>query len=108
MSKPKYHVFICGQTRPEDHPRGSCGASGAGAVFQAFAMQLTSKKLLDSTVLTQSSCLGPCHLGANVLIYPEGIMYSSIKPEDVDVIIEQHFIKGEPVVEKFAPADVWS
>lgn len=108
MPKPKYHVFICGQTRPEDHPRGSCGASGAGAVFQSFANLVTSRKLFNEVALTQSSCLGPCHMGTNVLVYPEGLMYVSVNPDDAEDIVDQHFVNGNPLADKLAPADVWS
>lgn len=107
MAKPEKHVFICGQSRPEGHPKGSCGTAGAGAVFQSFGAALTRGKLLEKIALTQSGCLGPCHLGANVLVYPDGVMYSAVKPEDVATIVEQHLVNGHPVSEKLAPAEVW-
>ncbi|MCG8608994.1 MAG: (2Fe-2S) ferredoxin domain-containing protein [Pseudomonadales bacterium] len=108
MSKPVKHVFVCGQQRPDGHPRGSCGAVGASSVAQSFAAVLTARNLFSSIALTNSGCLGPCHLGANVLVYPEGILYSEVKPEDVETIVEQHLIQGQPVTAKLAPAEVWS
>lgn len=107
MSRPEKHVFVCGQTRPEDHPKGSCGTLGAGPVFQAFSAAITAGKLFNKIALTQAGCFGPCHLGANVLIYPDGVLYSQVKPEDVAVIVDQHLLNGEPVKEKLAPAEVW-
>ena len=107
MPKPLHHIFVCGQSRPEGHPRGSCGTSGAGNVFQSFGSGLTVNKLLDKVALTQAGCLGPCHLGANVLVYPEGIMYTQVTAEDVSTIIDQHLINGKPVIEKIAPTEVW-
>ena len=107
MPKPAYHLFVCAQARPAGHPRGSCGANGANNVFQAFATQLTSKNLLGKIALTQTGCLGPCQTGSNVLVYPEGIMYSQVSVEDVSKIVDQHLINGDPVSEKFAPAEVW-
>jgi (2Fe-2S) ferredoxin len=38
--------------------------------------------------LTNTGCLGPCHLGPSVLVYPEGIMYTGVKLEDVGTIID--------------------
>lgn len=107
MPKPLQHIFVCEQSRQEGHPRGSCGASGAASVFQAFGSALSRGKLLDKIALTQAGCLGPCQLGVNVLIYPEGVMYSEVKPEDVANIVQQHLVNGNPVTEKLAPAEVW-
>ena len=36
MPKPIKHVFICTQTRPPNHPRGSCALNGSNAIFQEF------------------------------------------------------------------------
>ncbi len=107
MPKPKHHVFVCGQSRQPGHPRGSCGISGAAELFQEFMKQITVNKLGEQVALTQTGCLGPCHVGANVLVYPEGIMYAQLSPADVEVIVSQHLIGGEPVADKQAPAEVW-
>lgn len=107
MPKPEYHVFVCAQSRADGHPRGSCVACGAGSIFQAFANQINIKKLVGKVALTQTGCLGPCHLGSNVLIYPDGIMYSEIQPDDVETIVERHILQGEPLQQKLAPAEVW-
>jgi hypothetical protein len=32
MARPEFHIFLCGQRRPEGHPRGSCGAKGSEAL----------------------------------------------------------------------------
>ena len=107
MPKPEHHVFVCSQNRAVGHPRGSCGAKSASKIAQHFAEELTRKQLLGKICLTQTTCIGPCHLGANVLIYPEGILYSEVKEADVVKIVDQHLIKGEPVKEIMAPSDVW-
>ena len=107
MPKPVHHVFVCSQSRPEGHPRGSCGATGAGSVYEKFAEMLAARQLLGQIALTQTGCLGPCHVGPNVLVYPEGILYSSVLAEDVASIIDQHLIDGSPVTPKMAPAEIW-
>lgn len=107
MPRPEKHVFVCGQVRPENHPRGSCGQAGAAQVFQAFGATISKNGLLGKVALTNTGCLGPCQSGTNVLIYPEGTLYASIKPEHVSEIVEQHLIKGQPVEARLAPAEVW-
>lgn len=107
MPKPERHVFVCGQQRPENHPKGSCGHSGAATVFQTFGAQMSQNGLLGKVALTNTGCLGPCQQGANVLIYPEGTMYSQVSPEDVGQIVQQHLLGGTPVAEKLTPAELW-
>ena len=107
MPKPEKHVFVCGQARAEGHPRGSCANSGAANVFQSLVGALTSRQLIGKVALTQTGCLGPCHVGSNVLVYPDGILYSEVKADEVERIVDQHLINGEPVTEKFAPAEIW-
>ena len=107
MPRPEKHVFICGQSRPENHPRGSCGASGAASVAQQLADTVAKKQLFGKVAVTQTTCLGPCHMGANILVYPEGILYSQVKPENVESIVDQHLIGNQPVSELMAPSEVW-
>jgi (2Fe-2S) ferredoxin len=107
MSKPQKHVFICGQSRPPGHPRGSCAAKGGGDVLQAFWKQAQDRNLFDQFAVTSTGCLGPCDNGANVLVYPESVLYVGITKEDVATIIDEHLL-GNQIVERLkAPETVW-
>ena len=108
MSKPKKHVFICAQQRPPGHPRGSCAAKGCNDVLQTFWAELQKRNAYEHIGVTYSGCLGPCDSGPNVLVYPEGVMYTGIKPSDVSAIIEEHLLLDAPVERLLAPADIWS
>lgn len=109
MAKPKKHVLVCVQGRPAGHPRSSCQEKGCGSVWQAFSDEFTTRNLWTSGfLLTNTGCLGPCHLGPSVLVYPEGVMYTGVKPEDVGVIIDEHLMFDQPVARLLAPPDVWS
>lgn len=107
MPKPKHHIFICAQRRPDGHPRGSCGAKGADGLYDAFARELIKRNLQNSIALTNTGCLGPCQGGANVLVYPEGIMYSWVEAEDAAKIVEEHLVGGTPWADKLTPAEIW-
>lgn len=107
MAKPEIHVFVCGQHRPEGHPRGSCGGKGAMGVMQTFSEKLIAAGLMNKVSLVSTGCLGPCRAGANVLIYPGGTLYMAVEPADIDAIISQHLVGGEVYVEKLAPDAVW-
>ncbi len=70
--------------------------------------QFDQSQLYGQFALTGSGCLGACDNGPTVLVYPEGVMYTRVKPEDVPAIVEQHLKDGQPVERLLAPAAVWS
>lgn len=107
MPKPQRHVFVCNQQRPPGHPRGSCAAKGGTAVLQAFWSELQKRQAYETVSITYSGCLGPCEGGSNVLVYPEGVLYSGVQPADVNEIFDQHLVGGTPVQRLRAPAEVW-
>ena len=107
MPKPEKHLFVCTQQRPEGHPRGSCQAKGGAAIAEEFWFQLQGKNLLGKIALTTTGCFGPCGMGPNVLVYPEGVLYSSVTREDVQAIVEQHLLGNEVVARLQAPAEIW-
>lgn len=93
--------------RPPGHPRGSCGERGADTLTPAFAQALMRRGILQKIALSQTSCLGPCQEGANVLVYPGGVMYANIQASDVEAIVDDHLVGGVPVQSKMASAEVW-
>jgi len=107
MPKPAKHVFVCNQARPLGHPRGSCQAKGSNEILQAFWQQVQARNLWDKFSVTYSGCLGPCDSGPNVLVYPEGVMYSGVTKEDVATIIDEHLLGGTVVEKLKAPEGVW-
>ncbi|MES2877368.1 MAG: (2Fe-2S) ferredoxin domain-containing protein [Pseudomonadota bacterium] len=107
MSKPQRHVFVCTQNRPPQHPRGSCASKGATDVLQAFWAELQKRQAYEKVAITNSGCIGPCELGANVLVYPEGVLYRGVTTEDVNEIFTSHLEGGTPVARLLAPASVW-
>ncbi len=107
MSKPQRHVFVCTQNRPAEHPRGSCAAKGSSAVLQALWGELQKRQAFEKVAITYSGCLGPCEQGANVLVYPEGVLYRGVTPADVDEIFTSHLEGGTPVARLLAAPTVW-
>lgn len=103
MPRPERHIGVCIQSRPEGHPRGSCGAQAAGNLLQSFSDELMAKKLPRKIALTQTTCLGLYHIGADVLVYPGDVMHASVNADDVQTLVDQHLLQ---VVEKIAPAEV--
>lgn len=107
MAKPEKHVFVCSQNRPPNHPRGACSHKGANEVLQAFWQQLQQRNAYDRIAVSFSGCLGPCNQGANVVVYPEGVLYGKVTKEDVAEIFEKHLLGDEPVERLRAAEEVW-
>ncbi len=107
MPKPVKHVFVCSQSRPEGHPRGSCAQKGGSEVLQTFWQALQQRNAYDRIAITYSGCLGPCDQGANVLVYPEGILYGKVTKEDVAEIFDSHLVNDIPVERLRVSAEVW-
>ena len=104
----KHHVFVCNGK--------SCAAVGSADVKAEFELILKEKDLrqgkeskgrnpMGEIVLTDCSSVGFCSVGCAVLVYPEGIWYAQVQPEDVREIIEEHLEKGN-VVERLALIDL--
>lgn len=92
----------------------SCTANGSAAVLEAFRSQLIACDLLfnkrntsGSIQCTECGSVGFCAIGPAVIVYPDGIWYAHVTPEDVPEIIERHLKNGQPVerlVRKHWPA----
>ena len=107
MPKPAYHILVCANHRPPGHPRGSCGENGAMGVLQAVQGGIESKGLFEKALLSTTSCLGPCSMGPMIIVYPDGIWYSKVKPEDVEEILEKHIKNGEKVDRLIMDESLW-
>ena len=53
--------------------------------------------LFDDVRAGTSACLGMCNAGPVMVVYPENVWYQPTKVEDIDEIVQSHFIDGKPV-----------
>ena len=97
MPKSEKHVFICGNQRPEGHPRGCCDPAGQAALQKLFKQKLAERGLKGKVRANQAGCLDQCEHGPNLVVYPEAVWYGGVTPADVDEIIDAHIVGGKPV-----------
>ncbi|MCR4420494.1 MAG: NADH-quinone oxidoreductase subunit NuoF [Clostridia bacterium] len=80
---------------------GSCGiAAGAAGVQEEFGRQLADRG--QEAVLDYTSCLGMCHQEVLVdITFPGGprVYYGNVRPQMVARLVEEHVVRGEPVME---------
>jgi NADH:ubiquinone oxidoreductase subunit F (NADH-binding)/Pyruvate/2-oxoacid:ferredoxin oxidoreductase delta subunit/(2Fe-2S) ferredoxin len=82
-----------------------CLRKGAHSVIDNLTDQLVAQGLIDEVQVLETSRIGdPGLYGPDFMVYPEGVHYVNIDPDDIPFLVEEHFLKGR-VVEKFrAPA----
>ena len=90
------HVFICTNQRKEGE-RKSCGEECGMELVKAFKKSLKEKGLKGTIRAQRAGCLDACDFGPSIVVYPEGIYYGGVKPEDVNEIVEEHLISNRPV-----------
>ncbi len=98
MTNVRTHVLVC--------TGGGCIASGALEVSAALREQIERHGLLEEIKIIESGCLGPCAVGPVAAVYPDGVFYQNLRPDDAAEIVEEHLLKGR-VVERLvrkAPA----
>jgi (2Fe-2S) ferredoxin len=94
--KPRKHVFVCINERPEEHPRGSCVARGGGEIFTQLREAVGQRGLVDIKV-TFSGCMEPCMVGPVVYVAPDDVWYGGVTAEDIELLVDQHLAGDEPV-----------
>ncbi len=91
----KQHIFVCTNQKK---PGKTCCANTGGEVYFDYLKKALKKRDLSGPGkirVSKSGCLGRCSLGPCLVVYPEGIWYTYSSTEDIDDIIETHFIQGE-------------
>ena len=95
MEPFRIHIFVCTQQKPEGV--ACCPASGSFAVLKELDREIQARGLSKDVQLTTCGCLGLCDEGPMVIVYPEGVWYRRIQPQDVAEIVSKHLLDGKPV-----------
>ena len=92
MAYFRSHVLVCAD--PE------CLKRGAHAVLDALQDELVAQGLIDEVQVLETSRIGGCSNGPEMMVYPEGVHYADLTPDDIPYLVEEHFLKGR-IVNKF-------
>ncbi len=103
MSKYRRHVFVCQNERPEGHPRGCCLRKDSATVHERLKAELGRRKLSSVVRANKSGCLDACEHGVVLVVYPDGIWYGNVTPDDVPEIIERTILAGEIIERLLIP-----
>jgi NADH:ubiquinone oxidoreductase subunit F (NADH-binding)/(2Fe-2S) ferredoxin/Pyruvate/2-oxoacid:ferredoxin oxidoreductase delta subunit len=86
MTYFRSHVLVC--VDPE------CLKHGAHDVIDSLQDELVAQGLIDEIQVLETSRIGSCSNGPEMMVYPEGIHYVGLTPDDIPYIVEEHFLKG--------------
>ena len=83
------HVLICGGT--------GCTSSKSVQIKEKMEKCLVEAGIADEIQVVMTGCFGLCALGPIMIVYPEGTFYSRIHVDDVEEIVKEHLVGGNPV-----------
>ena len=83
------HVLVCGGT--------GCTSSGSQQIIQTLKQELKKNRLQNEVAVVKTGCHGLCAEGPVMIVYPEAVFYSKVRPEDVEEIVSEHLLKGRIV-----------
>jgi (2Fe-2S) ferredoxin len=85
------HILVC-----TDKKSKQC-KKGGPEILKTFQKLIKDRKLGKQVMVSEIGHVGGCSLGPNVLVYPEGVWYGQVTPEDVVQIIDEHILEGRVV-----------
>ncbi len=63
--------------------------------MQEFKKQLKELDVPLNVRAQKCGCLDVCEKGPMVAVYPDGVFYGGVTPEDVSRIIDSHIVNGK-------------
>ena len=82
----------------------ACHATGSNKVSTAIEREIEAQGVVADVSFRRTGCHGFCEQGPIVVIYPQGICYLKVQPEDIAEIISET-IKENRVVERLIYVD---
>ena len=87
------HLLVCTGPRCTQHGESQQLFDALGAKFKAAGLDQGDLRVKRTRV----SCFAACKGGPVVCVQPDGTWYYNVTPENMDRIIAQHLVGGQPV-----------
>ena len=82
----------------------ACHATGSNKVSAAIEQEIETQGVVANVSFRRTGCHGFCEQGPIVVIYPQGICYLKVQPEDIAEIIAETIKQGK-IVERLIYVD---
>lgn len=86
----KKHVFVCVSGK-------TCPGQGGIEVCDTMRKEIAERGLKKQIRINKAGCFDQCGNGPMIVVYPEGVWYAHVKPEDCKEIVESHLLQDRPV-----------
>ena len=83
------HILVCGGT--------GCTSNKSFKIVEKLNEELEKRNLKEEVKVIMTGCFGLCAKGPIMVVYPDGTFYHSVKPTDVEEILDTHIVGGKPV-----------
>lgn len=84
----KFQILVCGGT--------GCTSSHSEKIIEKLNEEIENKNIKNIEVI-KTGCFGFCAQGPIMVIYPGGYFYNCVKVENIEEIVWEHLINGNPV-----------
>lgn len=89
------HLLICTGPRCTQQGESQALFDSLGEKFKAAGLNEGALRVKRSRV----SCFAACKGGPVMCVQPDGVWYYDVTPDNMDRIIDQHLVGGQPVEE---------
>lgn len=83
------HVLVCCGT--------GCTSAQSLKIIDKMEEELAASGLNKEVKVVKTGCFGLCAEGPIMVVYPEGVMYYRVSPDDISEIVTEHLLKGRYV-----------
>jgi (2Fe-2S) ferredoxin len=106
MPKRERYLWVCGNERKPDDPRGSCRQKGSKEVYDALKVGLVKRGIRKRFRVCESSCLDLCWTGVSIAVEPDNVFYGKVTLDDVPEILDG-LERGEIVARLVVPDELF-
>jgi (2Fe-2S) ferredoxin len=89
MSKYSMHLLVCGGT--------GCKSHESNILAEKLKKEFSQQGLDETVQVIMTGCFGFCEEGPILKVMPDNTFYTLVKPEDAEIIVEEHVVKGRRV-----------
>jgi NADH:ubiquinone oxidoreductase subunit F (NADH-binding)/(2Fe-2S) ferredoxin/NAD-dependent dihydropyrimidine dehydrogenase PreA subunit len=72
--------------------------------MDALQRELAAEGLINEIQVLETSRIGRCWNGPEMMVYPEGVHYTNLTVDDIPFLVEEHFLKGR-IAERFVETE---
>jgi NADH:ubiquinone oxidoreductase subunit F (NADH-binding)/(2Fe-2S) ferredoxin len=73
--------------------------------MDALQDELVAEGLIEEVQVLETSRIGGCSNGPELMVYPEGVHYTNLTVDDIPYLVEEHFLKGR-IAQKFLEPEI--